>query len=615
MNLAYLRAFIWLRWRLLVNGWRRGGTINFVLTMIFAGAALAASVPLFIGSFLAGFYALTDATPKLLLYVWDGLALGFVAAWSLGLLTELQRTESLSLSKFMHLPVSLKSGFSINYVSSLVGLSTLMFVPALVGFCLGLALARGSWLLAALPLSVAFLFMITAVSYQFQGWLASLMTNPRRRRTVIVGVTAAFVLIAQLPNLLNLFAPWRARARRSNELVQQLDEINRDFQAQKFDAQELLRRQQEAIDKQQEKSKVANQAMFDQWDRAGRLLNWALPFGWLPLGVMAAAERNALGVSLAMAGMTLIGAGSLWRAYRTTVRIYQGGFTSGNVRAATKPATVAHSREARKDGRRLMEIRLPGLSEPVSAIALAGFRSLWRSPEAKMMLLTPLIMSLVMGGAFVHRPTGDVPDHVWPLAAIGGMMMVLFGTAQIMANQFGFDRDGFRVFVLCAAPRHDILLGKNLAFFPWAAGMAGLIVAVIEVVCRLRIDHLLALLPQFISMYLMFCLLVNLLSIYAPMAIAAGSLKPANQKLLPVFLQIISLMFFFPLFQVPSFLPLGIEALLDYAGWAKGLPVFLFLAVAECAAVMLIYRSALQWEGRLLESREKKILESVIKPG
>ncbi len=56
----------------------------------------------------------------------------------------------------------------------------------------------------------AFLLMVTALTYQFQGWLASLMSNPRRRRTVIVATTLVFVLIFQLPNLLNFFAPWGA---------------------------------------------------------------------------------------------------------------------------------------------------------------------------------------------------------------------------------------------------------------------------------------------------------------------------------------------------------------------------------------------------------------------
>ena len=34
---------------------------------------------------------------------------------------------------------------------------------------------------------------------------------------------------------------------------------------------------------------------------------------------------------------------------------------------------------------------------------------------------------------------------------------------QFLANQFGFDRDGFRALILSPADRRLILLGKNLA--------------------------------------------------------------------------------------------------------------------------------------------------------
>ncbi|HEV3339554.1 MAG TPA: hypothetical protein VG125_04340, partial [Pirellulales bacterium] len=190
MNWRHLQAFIWLRWRLAANGWRRGGQINFVITMVFTVCALIAAVPLFIGSCLGGLYLFTKATSLHLLYAWDVLSLAFVFVWCVGLLAELQRTESLSLSKFLHLPVSLEGAFFINYVSSLFSLTLALFVPIVFGFALGLAFAKGMRLLVAIPLSVAFLLMVTALSYQFQGWLASLMTNPRRRRSVIVAATA-----------------------------------------------------------------------------------------------------------------------------------------------------------------------------------------------------------------------------------------------------------------------------------------------------------------------------------------------------------------------------------------------------------------------------------------
>ena len=43
--------------------------------------------------------------------------------------------------------------------------------------------------------------------------------------------------------------------------------------------------------------------------------------------------------------------------------------------------------------------------------------------------------------------------------------------------------------------------------------------------------------PQYLSMFLLFCIMTNLLSIYAPVHVAEGSLKPSNPKLGTVLLQ------------------------------------------------------------------------------
>ncbi len=135
----------------------------------------------------------------------DGLILAFLFFWGIGLIAELQRTEPLSLSKFMHLPVSVNGAFLINYLSSLLRLSLIVFVPVMLGFSLALVWTKGILLVPVLPALAAFLLMVTALTYQFQGWLASLMSNPRRRRTVIVASTMIFVLLAQLPNLMNWY--------------------------------------------------------------------------------------------------------------------------------------------------------------------------------------------------------------------------------------------------------------------------------------------------------------------------------------------------------------------------------------------------------------------------
>ena len=226
------------------------------------------------------------------------------------------------------------------------------------------------------------------------------------------------------------------------------------------------------------------------------------------------------------------------------------------------------------------------------------------------MLLSPLLMSIIFG-SMLWRGRQSIPDSIRPLVAIAAMVVVLFGMLQLMANQFGFDRDGFRVFVLCAAPRRDILLGKNLAFAPLALGMAAIMLTIVQVLCPMRADHFLAMFPQYFSMFLLFCILTNLLSIYAPVHVAEGSLKPSNPKLGTVLLQLAMFFLLFPLTQGLTLLPLGIEAVLRLLGWPAGAPIYLVLSLAECAGVVTIYHFSLDWFGGLFQAREQRILEIV----
>ena len=172
--------------------------------------------------------------------------------------------------------------------------------------------------------------MVTALTYQFQGWLATLMSNPRRRRTVIVASTMIFVLLAQLPNLMNWFAPWGAQrqANRSRALLDQLAKLDRAAKAGEFDAFEHGRRQKEVMEEQKRIAQDADRASTQQWSEMVRLANVVLPVGWLPLGVMAGAEGRILPAILGLLGMTAIGSASLWRAYRTTLGLYTGQSTN-----------------------------------------------------------------------------------------------------------------------------------------------------------------------------------------------------------------------------------------------------------------------------------------------
>ena len=570
MNGQHLRAFVWLRWRLLVNATRRGGVANAVVLGLLAVLGVGFAAGMFVTFFFVGMFALADVPPAVLIFAWDGLIVAFLFTWAIGLLADLQRSEVLSLDKFLHLPVSVTGAFLINYLSSLFSLTLLAFVPAMIGLILGLTFGRGPALLLQLPLLAALLLAVTALTYQFQGWLASLMTNPRRRRTVIVVVTAVFILVFQVPNLMNILRPWdrgepRDRARPAKE----------------------------------------DPGARQRAEHVARLINTVLPPGWLPLGAAGLAEGDVVPTLLGTGGLTLIGAASLWRAYRTTVRLYKGDFSSGKAR----PAAVAPAAPAGKAPAHLLEQELPWLSEHAAAIALGGLRSLLRAPEAKMMLLTPLLMVVIVGSILVTKGS-NIPEPARPLLPFAAMSLILLGMAQLVGNQFGFDRGGFRVFVLCPARRRDILLGKNLAVAPLALGLGLLSAVAVQAVAPLRWDHFLAVGPQLVSMYLLFCLPGNLLSILAPMPIAAGTMKPANPRMVPVLLHV-AFVFVFPLVLGPAVVPLGAEALLRGLGWAEAAPVNLILSLVLGAAVVFLYRLVVSLEGALLHARELVILETV----
>jgi len=586
MNRQHLLAFLWLRWRLRLNQLKRGGLVNTMLLILLAAAAVVSAAVLFVAFLAVGLFVLDSADPpSTLMYLLDGVVVVFLFLWITGLLTELQRFEALSLEKFLHLPVSLSSAFVVNYLSSLPSVSLLWFLSATLGLTLGLLMSWGWALLWLLPMLAAFVLMVTALTYQFQGWLATLMANPRRRRSIIVVATMVIILLSQTPNLVNILHPWQSRTRQA--------EANPAHHAR--------------FDNDEEQSQQAEQMI--------RLINLLLPPGWLPAGVEAAAQGRAWPVALAILGPTLIGMASLCRAYRTTLRLYTGHYTSGQTAGAptrgVRNGAPVRTLQAGRGRVGLLERKLPGLSEQTSAMTLAVFRSLLRAPEAKMLLLTPLLLLVIFGSGFLATAgRTDLPEAVRPLIAFGTMIMVLFSMSGVLGNQFGFDRDGFRVFVLSPARRCDILLAKNLAVAPIALVLGAAAAVLVQIVYPMRVDQFLALAPRFVSMYLLYCLAANTLSIFSPMRIAPNAFQPARPGAVAIFLQILFL-FLCPAVAALTLLPLGIEGIVEAMNWRHGVPLDLLLSLGECAVIVCMYGLLLRWQGDWLQRREQRILQIV----
>ncbi|MBN9517174.1 hypothetical protein J0H58_01430 [bacterium] len=604
MNREHLSAVLWLRWRLRVNQFRKAGTLNAVLFLAFAAGCAAAAVVLLVVGFLVGVFALGRAPAYAHLFVWDGIAVALLLGWMTGLLSDLQRSESLALDRFLHLPVSPAGAFLVNYLGSLGSLSLVVFVPGMIGLIVGTAVTRGPLVLLEFPLLAAGLFALTAVTYQFQGWLASLMADKRRRRTIVVLLTGGFILLAQAPSLINVFRPWEAATKPVTRWSERTVELGKAQTAGEITPAEFTRRLKEVNDEFEAERVGSTQRMLDNTVRGARLASTVLPPGWVALGAEGIADGRVLPALGGTLGLALIGTLSLWRAYRTTLRLYTGEFSAVE-RTATAAQTPLDPTRVR-----LVERRLPGVSEQASAVATAAFRALTRAPEAKMAFLAPVIVVAVFGGALASSGESP-PAALRPLLAFGaGALVLLLAGQQLLANQFGYDRAGFRAYVLSPAPRRDILLGKNLAVAPLVLGLGLVAAAAIGAVFPMRPDHYPAALAQLVSAYLILCLLTNVLAILAPLPLAPGSLQPASVKAGPVLLQML-IMPLLPLLTLPLLAPYGLEVLLDQLGVVTGVPISLPLSLVALALVGLLYRHMIRWQGDWLTSREQKVLEVV----
>jgi len=574
-TLSHLRTMLWLRWRLTRNQWRRGGVVNVVIMFIVVYAGLALAAIGSVAGLAAGIFGLPYARPVEILFVFDGLIAVFLFMWMMGLVTELQRSEVFDLTRFLHLPVALRDVFLLNYLASLLCLSMAAIVPAMLGLTLGLAVGCGPAMLLLLPLVLGFFFMITAWTYRLRGWLAALMVNKRRRQAVIMGVTLAFILVFQLPNLIvNVWGgPGHTRPPQTPEGL----------------AQWQAERQAEEYE---------TEAVFNA-------VHQVVPLLWLPNGAKGLAEGRVWPALWGALGMIALGSWGFAGAYRGTLRFYQGNGTA-KVPAASPVTNTRH--EAGKTI--FVERSLPLVPQPVTALGLAVLRSMSRAPEVKMALTMNIVIFGVIGAGVIMRRPGTAPAELLPFLACGAAAVTFMGLTQLLFNHFGFDRNGFRALVLLPTPRRHILMGKNLALLVVAFGVFSVFLVMVTALARLRFSDVAAAVLEFAAVFLIMSVLGNLASILAPYRVGAGTMKATKMTGLTALLVFVG-HFVSMAAIVPAFFPPLLGMLIGYFT-----PLSVTVATLLCAAVLAGLAALLYWQtlaplGRLLERREPKILEMV----
>ena len=573
MNWPQLKTILWLRWRLTRNQWAKSGGLGAVVAVVVAFAMVGiGAIGFFVGA-IGGAYGLGHVEPMVIMLIWLGLTAAFLFFWLIGLINELQRSETIDLQRLMHLPVQLGQIFVVNYLASHLALSIVVIVPTMIGLGIGLTLSRGPAMLLLIPLGLSMVFMVTAWTYYLRGWLATLMSNPRRRRAVIMGLSFAIILLVQAPNLyFNVLRRHDSSSRsRAGETVEQR-------QAREADAQQKM----------------------DVLLTAEKVV----PPLWVPAGAKALAEGTVWPALGGILGCIMIGVLGLQRAYVSTVRFYQGA--SGGKASAKRAAPRAVGAPV-ATGPLLVERRLPLVSEQSSALAFATFQSMLRAPEVKMQWGASFIVLLVVGGSLLFRASSSIPEWAQPFAITGLTVFSLFFMVQFLSNQFGFDRDGFRALVLSPADRRSILIGKNLACLPAPATTSLILITAMTIWMRLSPAVFVSTVFQLMAGLLLLGIGGNLMSILMPYRIQPGTMKPTKMPGAVVFMMVLA-QFAFPLVMAPVFLAPLLGLLWHKAGGPPAGLVELLLSIMMAAIVALIYWRALGPLGRLLQRRETKIL-------
>ena len=577
MNWPQLKTILWLRWRLMANQWRRGGGLGAVIAALVGAGAIVLAAAAFVGALLGAAFGLASVSPQVVMVIWFGVTGFFLFIWMIGLLAELQRSETIDLQKLMHLPIALGQMFAVNYLVSHFSLSIILVVPAMLGLGIGLAIARGPKMILLIPLALSMVLMVTAWTYCLRGWLATMMSNPRKRRTVIMCISLGFVLLSQGPNL-----------------------FFNVFQRHNFSGGQTVTGEERQ--RQNNERAAATKKMFDNLIAVQKFI----PPLWVSVGARGLAEGNPLPALLGTLGCAGIAALGLRRAYRSTVRFYHGE-TGGLAAAKISRGVKKISRPRDKNKKEFLERSIPFAPEQSAALALATLRSLLRAPEVKMAWATSFIVTIILGATFFLRATANISDAVKPFIATGSIVLPVFFLAQFFANQFGFDRDGFRALILSPADRRLILIGKNLAALPVGAGFGILLITLTAARLHLPPLTILATLFQFAGVLLMAGVAGNLISILVPYRIQPGTMKPTKMPGLTMLVLMFGQMLF-PVAMAPVFAGPLLELLWRKSDLPGSVPVNFIVSALLCGLMAIIYWRTLVPLGRLLQRRETKIL-------
>jgi hypothetical protein len=415
-----VRAFLWMRWRVLMNSLERTTARDRLerfsvaieqLGPIMAAVLMVPSAIGLAGAAAYGGWALAEGNPHPLPF--EALRFLLLAATLLTLVGPiiLPASERTSAVRLLLLPISRLNLYAAETATALTDPWLALVLPVVLGVPLGL-IAGGAAVAAMLTLlgGAVFFLVLVGITSVATSVLHLLLRDRRRGELVALLFILIIPLISMIPAVL------------------QSDRVSAD-----------------------------------PTDAASGDPAWFTTFEHqiLPL---APSEVYTRGTSRLAAAGDFSGLRSFAGLAATAAVLHIGGFFLFG-RILDSPGTTSGRRRTSGPAARLW--RIPGLSPAASAVASAQIRLVLRTPRGRSILLSPLIVFL-MFGAMMWR--GGAAEELGFFALRSGLALAVFGSfislltiLPIAMNQFAIDRAGLTLEFLTPIDDRDLLRGKAIA--------------------------------------------------------------------------------------------------------------------------------------------------------
>jgi hypothetical protein len=421
--LRTLRAFAWMRWRMLVNSLEQSGARDTMerfsmaienLGPIMAGILMVPSAVALAGLGAAAGYALASGSadsPLIQIIRFLLFAVPILCVVGPLFLPAGDRTNPV---RMLLLPISRATMYVAQSASAFGDPWILLLLPVVLGVPLGLA-AGGAIGATVVALAGGLLLLVVVLGIaSLAASVLHLAVRDRRRGELLALIFIMVLpLIGLVPMMMNSQQPRDARGRRV--------------------------------------PRPPAERVVPTWmANAGERAFAALPTELYVRATRQAAQDNPTRATMPLLGLAITG----FLLHALSMRLFNNVLDSPGTTTARRSAPM----------RAIWGRTLPLLSAPASAVALAQLRLALRTPRGRSIMVSPLLI-FVMFGVMMYRGGGKTEFGPFDFQSGLGLatfvsVAALMSILPIAMNQFAVDKSGLTLALLSPLSERDYLIGK-----------------------------------------------------------------------------------------------------------------------------------------------------------